>query len=88
MAVEHTYYVAHADRVFGERADDAMLADLLRSTWRDGAREGGATPTIVDGVSAWIDDAGAVQVRLVRGATAIVFADVARVDAIGERLRS
>jgi hypothetical protein len=73
MATAHTYYIAYRDRCLGERASNDALATMLKDLWR--ARAGEADPTAVDGTSAWLDDAGAVQVRLVRNATAEVVTD-------------
>jgi hypothetical protein len=80
MPTAHTYYLAHRDRTLGERADNEALARALCETWQVLAV--GVEPTIVDGVSAWIDDAGVLQVRIVKNATAEAVTDMARVDAI------
>lgn len=73
MATAHTYYLpfrepragekAHGRPVLGERAGDEAVAEVLRRIWRaDGVQE----PTPFDGVSAWLDEAGAVHVRIIR----------------------
>jgi hypothetical protein len=73
MATKHTYYIAARDQCLGDRADiDALCAELKR-VWNEKAA--GATPTIVDGVSAWLDDTSNVQIRIIRDATASPITD-------------
>jgi hypothetical protein len=86
MPTAHTYYLAHRDRTFGERADNEALANALAETWRQLAVD--VEPTIVDGTSAWIDENGEVQVRIVKNATAEPVTDPARVDAIRALLKA
>jgi hypothetical protein len=85
MALAHTYYLAWNDHIAGERASDEALAAMLRELWNSR----GAAPeqlSIVDGVSAWIDDAGVPQVRVIRAAQLEMVADDAVVAPIAARL--
>jgi hypothetical protein len=86
MPTAHTYYLAHRDRTLGERADNEALANALAEMWRQLAAD--IEPTIVDGTSAWIDDEGAVQLRVIKNATAEAVTDSARVDAIRALIKS
>jgi hypothetical protein len=73
MVTAHTYYLARWDRCYGERAQDGELCSLLKREWMRHAHD--VEPTIVDGVSAWIDQDGVVRVCLVRMAAAQMIAD-------------
>ena len=84
MATAHTYYLAYRDKTLGERAANDALAAKLAETWRELAGEGEVS--IVDGVSVWLDEAGALQVRVIRNATAETVTDPARVEALGALL--
>ncbi len=86
MVTAHTYYLAGRERTFGERASDDALAALLVDTWH--TRAAGIEPTLVDGVSAWLDDAGEVQIRVVKNATAETVRDETLSERIGARLRA
>lgn len=73
-AIAHTYYLARWDRCFGAQQGQTELCSLLKSEWQKRAAEG-TEPTIVDGLSAWLDRQGAVHVCLVQMGTAHMLSD-------------
>lgn len=73
IVTAHTYYLARWDRCYGERAYDRELCALLKREWLRHANDD--EPTIVDGVSAWIDQDGFVRICLVRTAIAHMITD-------------
>jgi hypothetical protein len=67
MVTAHTYYLARWDRCYGERAGDVELCGLLRREWT--RRSDRDDATIVDGLSAWVDEVGTVRICMVADAT-------------------
>jgi hypothetical protein len=84
IARAHTYYLAHRDLMLGECKDDEELAGFLRGAWQE--RAAGTDPGPYDGVSAWLDEKGAVHVYALLGGTPKSLAGEALATWIGEPL--
>lgn len=68
MVRSHTYFLARRPKgscTFGALKDNSVVATQLE--WLYFENKGNAEPTVVDGVSVWIDEAGVVQARVIAG---------------------
>ena len=65
MARSHTYFLARKSQCEGALKDNVEVASLLAELYSQ--HKGEADATIVDGSSLWVDDEGAVQLRVIAG---------------------
>jgi hypothetical protein len=65
MVRSHTYFIARKSQCEGALKDNEAVAGALAELYAQ--HKGEADVTVVDGSSAWIDEAGALQSRVIAG---------------------
>jgi hypothetical protein len=83
MVRSHTYFIARRSQCEGALKSNEDLAAGLAALYEQ--HKGAADVTVVDGSSAWIDEAGATQWRVIAGGVAQVVAAPAALTALFEK---